>query len=327
MRDPAAFRIKFKPHPHIGDKWCIYPTYDYTHCLVDSLENITHSLCTLEFEIRRDSYYWVLEALDMYRPYVWEYSRLNITNTVLSKRKLEKLVTLGLVRGWDDPRLHTLNGLRRRGYTPTAINEFCERIGVTRAGNDKMLSIKLLEYFIRKESDETAPRDFMILDPIKLVITNFKKEETITAPLFPIDPSKGNRNYKLGKEVLIDRDDFREEVTKGFWGLAPGQHVILRYGPKIELKEIVRTASGDIDHVKVEILENYEKKIKGVVHWISEKYSHKAEARLYNHLFLEDNVNNLGDTWLDHVNPESLIVKPEARIWNTIKDVKEYDRF
>lgn len=221
MRDPAAYRIKYKPHPHAGDKWCVYPTYDYTHCIIDSIENITHSLCTLEFEIRRDSYYWLLEALNLYRPFVWEYSRLNLTNTILSKRRLEKLVVEGKVTGWDDPRLHTLMGLKRRGYTPSAINAFCERIGVSRAGNDKMLSIKYLEYFMRKELDAEAPRDFMVADPIKLVITNLDKDEEIKAPLFPIDPSKGDRKYTIKKEVFIERSDFKEVTAKGFWGLAP----------------------------------------------------------------------------------------------------------
>jgi glutaminyl-tRNA synthetase len=168
MRDPVAYRIRYTPHPHAGDKWCIYPTYDYTHCIIDSLENITHSLCTLEFEIRRESYYWLLEALDLYRPFVWEYSRLNITYNVLSKRKLEKLVNEKIVSGWDDPRLFTLNGLRRRGYTPTMINEFCNEIGVSRKGNENVTSIKLLEFFARKELDREAPRTFGVLDPILL---------------------------------------------------------------------------------------------------------------------------------------------------------------
>jgi glutaminyl-tRNA synthetase len=172
MRDFVAYRIRFVDHPMSGDKWCIYPTYDYTHCLVDSLENITHSLCTLEFEIRRESYYKLLQDCDVYKPYVWEYSRLNISNTVLSKRKIEELVNSGACNGWNDPRLLTLEGLRRRGYTPSMINDFCAHLGVARKGNENLTSIKLLEKFARTELDAGAPRTFGVLDPILLEITN-----------------------------------------------------------------------------------------------------------------------------------------------------------
>lgn len=173
MRDPVAYRIRYVPHPHAGDKWCIYPTYDYTHCINDSLENITHSLCTLEFENRRESYYWLLEALDLYRPIVWEYSRLNLTYTVLSKRKLEILVRDKVVDGWEDPRMLTVLGLKRRGYTPSIINAFCDEIGVSRNGNDNFTQIKLLESFARKELDREAQRTFGVLDPVLLDIVNF----------------------------------------------------------------------------------------------------------------------------------------------------------
>lgn len=194
MRDTVAYRIRYIPHPHAGEKWCIYPTYDYTHCIIDSLENITHSLCTLEFEIRRESYFWLLEALEIYRPFVWEYSRLNLTYNVLSKRRLEKLVNEKHVRGWDDPRLLTLMGLKRRGYTPTMINDFCEEIGVSRKGNENITSIKLLEFFARKELDRDASRTFGILDPVLLEIVNFDevKEKEIEAPLFPVDKTRGS---------------------------------------------------------------------------------------------------------------------------------------
>ena len=206
MRDFVAYRIKFTPHPHSGDKWCIYPTYDYTHCLCDSLENITHSLCTLEFEIRRESYYWLLKAAEMYQPFVWEYSRLNITNTVLSKRKIEKLIANGLVTGWNDPRLHTVQGLKRRGYTPSMINDFCEDIGVARKGNENYTSAKKLESFARKELDANAPRVFAVLEPLLLNIVNFSEIENkeIQAPLFPSDPSKGSRTYTLTQHVYIE---------------------------------------------------------------------------------------------------------------------------
>lgn len=193
MRDSVAYRIRYVGHPHSGDKWCIYPTYDYTHCLVDSIENITHSLCTLEFEIRRESYYQLLKDLDVYQPYVWEYSRMNISNTVLSKRKIEALIDSGRCTGWDDPRLHTIQGLRRRGYTPSMINKFCAKIGVARAGNENFTSYKKLEFYAREELDATAPRTFAVLDPVEIEITNFDAitEKEVEQPIFPADRSKG----------------------------------------------------------------------------------------------------------------------------------------
>ena len=193
MRDFVAYRIRYVDHPMSGDAWCIYPTYDYTHCIVDSLENITHSLCTLEFEIRRESYFQLLKDLDIYKPYVWEYSRLNITNAVMSKRKIEKLVLEGCVDGWNDPRLMTLEGLRRRGYTPAMINDFCGHLGVSRKGNENLTSFKLLEKFARTELDKGAPRTFAVMNPILLEIINLDacKETKIKAPLFPVDPTQG----------------------------------------------------------------------------------------------------------------------------------------
>ena len=193
MRDFVAYRIRFVTHPHIGDKWCIYPTYDYTHCLVGSLEYITHSCCTLEFEIRRESYYELLKDCDVYLPKVWEYSRLNISNTVLSKRKIETLVNEGFCNSWSDPRLLTLEGLRKRGYTPSMINDFCKHIGVTRTGNENITSIKLLEKFARDELNAGAPRTFGVTEPLLLVISNIKDatETKFEAPLFPADPAKG----------------------------------------------------------------------------------------------------------------------------------------
>ena len=179
MRDFVAYRIRYTPHPHSGDAWCIYPTYDYTHCIVDSIENITHSLCTLEFEIRRESYFQLLKDCDIYKPYVWEYSRLNVSNTVLSKRKIEELVMNGHCAGWNDPRLLTLEGLRRRGYTPSMINDFCAHLGVARKGNENITSIKLLEKFARTELDRLAPRTFGVMEPILLEITNLDKAKDL----------------------------------------------------------------------------------------------------------------------------------------------------
>jgi glutaminyl-tRNA synthetase len=235
MRDPVAYRIRYVPHPHAGDKWCIYPTYDYTHCINDSLENITHSLCTLEFENRRESYYWLLEALDLYKPMVWEYSRLNLTYTVLSKRKLEKLVGERVVTDWEDPRMPTVLGLRRRGYTPSMINDFAAEIGVSRKGNDNVTSIRLLEHYARKELDVIAPRTFGVQDPVLLEIVNFDEvaNKDFEAPLFPADKTKGTQIYKLSRRVFIDEEDFSVESKKGFFGLTPEQPVCLKYGPVV----------------------------------------------------------------------------------------------
>jgi len=194
MRDLVMYRVRFVNHPHSGDKWCIYPTYDFTHGMVDSMENITHSLCTLEFEVRRECYYWFLKHCDMWKPMVWEFGRLNMSNTVLSKRKIEKLINDKLVDGWSDPRLHTIQGLRRRGYTPSIIMTFCKEIGVTRTGNETLTSYKLLEHFARRELDASAPRTFGVCEPIELEIMNFEtiKDTKVVAALFPVDASKGS---------------------------------------------------------------------------------------------------------------------------------------
>jgi len=211
MWDPIAYRIRYVSHPMSGDKWCIYPSYDYTHCICDSLENITHSCCTLEFESRRESYFWLLEALDLYRPQVKEFSRLNITYTVLSKRRVEALVNSGNVTGWNDPRLLTLEGLRKRGYTPEIINNFCKEIGVSRKGNENQTSIKLLEHHARTVLDKSAQRIFGVLDPLLVEIVNFedfKGDKNIKADLFPTDPSKGSQTYEFSKFLYIDQSDF-----------------------------------------------------------------------------------------------------------------------
>ena len=287
MRDPVAYRIRYVPHPHAGDKWCIYPTYDYTHCINDSLENITHSLCTLEFENRRESYYWLLEALDLYRPIVWEYSRLNLTYTVLSKRKLERLVLKGVVSGWEDPRMPTMLGLRRRGYTPSMINDFAGEIGVSRKGNENITSIKLLEFYARRELDRDAPRTFGVQDPILLDIVNYEELTAFDfeAPLFPSDKTRGTQIYHLGKHVYIDQEDFTEVHHQGFFGLSPQQPVCLKYGPVVQLLEVVKKADGSIDNLKVKVLVDFKEKLKGYIHWVSKDLSVDVELRLCNYLF------------------------------------------
>lgn len=327
MRDPVAYRIRYVTHPHVGDKWCIYPTYDYTHCINDSLENITHSLCTLEFENRRESYYWLLEALDLYRPIVWEYSRLNLTYTVLSKRKLEKLVADKKVDSWEDPRILSILGLKRRGYTPSMINEFCNEIGVSRKGNDNTTQIKLLEHYARRELDRDAPRTFGVTDPVLLEIVNFEdvKEKDIEAPLFPIDKTKGSQIYKLSQYVYIDREDFSETDAKGFFGLTPEQPVCLKYGPVIKLVEVVKNAKGELEHVKVQVLPEFKDKLKGYIHWVSKDHSIDAVVRLYSYLFDCEEVKD--EDWEKHINPDSLITMNNAKVWKNLENAQVYDRF
>lgn len=328
MRDPVAYRIKYVPHPHCGDKWCIYPTYDFTHCLVDSFENITHSLCTLEFEIRRDSYYWLLEAAELYRPFVWEYSRLNLTKNVLSKRKLTQLVNSHHVNGWDDPRMLTINGLRRKGYTADSINTFIDQIGVTRRGNENVLSIKLLENCIKNELDKTAPRSLAVVDPIKVTLSNVNEDSQLDSFLFPKLKEKGGiKKITLSKVIYIDRIDFKEEEDKDFYGLTPKQEVGLKYGGSIKLENIKKDEKGKI----TELVCTYSpetKKTKGRIHWISEKDATNAELRIYDYIFIHDDptFGNEKDPMLD-LNPKSLIVKLNSLVNKDLKNVKIFDHF
>lgn len=329
MRDHVAYRIKYTPHPHAGDKWCIYPSYDYTHCICDSIEHITHSLCTLEFENRRESYYWLLDALDIYRPFVWEYSRLNISNTVLSKRKIDELIKRGFVESWSDPRLMTLNGLKRRGYTPNAINEFCDCIGVSKKGNEKVIDVRLLEHFIRKDLDENASRTHCVIDPLKVIIDDIaeddeRKEE---GDLFPGKPEKGKVTYTLTRAIYIEESDFNEVSTPKYYGLTPEQPVRLFNGPYIKLKEVVKNEDGTINHIVVTTDNSINQKIKGCIHWVSVKHSITARVNLYDRLFSVENPKSLGKQWLKSVNKDSLIVKDNAKLWAHLSDIKPYDRF
>jgi len=245
--DHAAYRIKFSEHPKSKSTWCIYPTYDYSHCLVDSIENITHSLCTLEFETRQcsdGSYYWLLDALGLYRPVTWEYSRCNVTYNVMSKRKLNKLVTQGFVNGWDDPRLLTLDGLRRRGYTPSSINTFCQKVGVTRSMNTSKMQV--LEGCIRDELDATAPRRFAVMEPLKVKITNVKGSTSVLAASHPKDESMGTRSLPFTSEIYIERSDFKEIDEASFFGLAPSKEVHLLHGSFITCTKVVTGKTWEI---------------------------------------------------------------------------------
>ncbi|XP_071686372.1 glutamine--tRNA ligase-like [Rutidosis leptorrhynchoides] len=335
MYDLIAYRIKFTPHPHAGDKWCIYPSYDYAHCIVDSLENITHSLCTLEFETRRASYYWLLDALNLYQPYVWEYSRLNITNTVMSKRKLNRLVTENYVDGWDDPRLMTLAGLRRRGVTATAINTFVKGIGITRS-DGSMIQLERLEYHVREELNKTASRTMVVLHPLKVVITNLEPSSVIDLdakkwPDAPVDDASSYYKVPFSSVVYIEQTDFRMKDSKDYYGLAPGKTVLLRYAFPIKCTEVVLSEDKQsVVEIHVEYDPDKTTKPKGVLHWVAEPSPGvdplKVEVRLFDKLFLSENPGEL-DNWLDDLNPESKVVIPSAYAVPSLKNAEVDDKF
>lgn len=334
MYDLIAYRIKFTPHPHAGDKWCIYPSYDYAHCIVDSIENITHSLCTLEFETRRASYYWLLDALSLYQPYVWEYSRLNITNTVMSKRKLNRLVTEKWVDGWDDPRLMTLAGLRRRGVTATSINSFVRGIGITRS-DSSMIRLDRLEYHVREELNKTVPRTMVVLNPLKVVISNMEASVIeLDAKKWPDAPEDDLSSfYKIpfSTVVYIEDSDFRMTDSKDYYGLAPGKSVLLRYAFPIKCTEVIL---GDDKTTILEVHAEYDPakkfKPKGVLHWVSESSPGvdplKVEVRLFDKLFSSENPADL-ENWLDDLNPQSKVMISDAYAVSSLKDAAIGDRF
>ncbi len=324
MRDPVAYRIIYAPHPHIGDEWCIYPSYDYTHCLVDSLEWITHSLCTLEFEIRRDSYYWLLEALDLYRPFVWEFARLNLAYTMMSKRKLKQLVDENYVSGWDDPRMPTLSGMRRRGYPATALNRFCSAVGASRGTN--VIGMHVLEHWIRADLDPRAPRVLAVLRPLKLTITNFRGEETLKIRNHPKNEALGEREVTLTKVVYIERTDFRTVDSSTYYGLAPGKTAMLRYAYPVTVDKVNTDAAGEVTELFGTF--DYQKSVKpkGVLHWVNES-APKVEVRLYNRLFKSENPAGLRDEWLSDLNPESEVILKDARIEKAGAEAKKGDSF
>ncbi|KAL6557632.1 hypothetical protein OROMI_017982 [Orobanche minor] len=324
--------FSFTPHPHAGDKWCIIPTYDYAHCIVDSLENVTHSLCTLEFETRRASYYWLLNSLGLYMPHVWEYSRLNITNTVMSKRKLNYFVTNAHVDGWDDPRLLTLAGLRRRGVTPTAINAFIRGLGITRS-DGSMIHMSRLKHHITEELNTTSPRTMVVLDPLKVVITNLEPDEVIERDgrWWPNDKKKDDPSaiYKIpfSRVIHIEKSDFQKEDSEEYFGLAPGKIVLLRYGFLIKCTNVVLADDGEtVCEVHVEYREG-KTKPRGILHWVPEKDMVKVEIRKFEKLFNSENPAELNDDWLTDINPNSKVVVSDAYALSTIQDAVVGDRF
>ncbi|MGC9336726.1 MAG: glutamine--tRNA ligase/YqeY domain fusion protein [Candidatus Cloacimonadia bacterium] len=333
MRDPLIYRIRKVPHYRTGDKWCIYPMYDFAHCLSDSIEGITHSLCTLEFENNREIYDWFLDELGVHHSQQIEFARLNLSHTVLSKRKLNELVKEGYVEGWDDPRMPTLSGLRRRGYTPEAIREFCDRIGVARS--DNVVDIALLEYCLREELNRRAPRVMAVLKPLKVIIDNYPEEKTeyIEAVNNPEDPSMGTRMVPFSKEIYIEQDDFREEPPKKFYRLAPGREVRLRYAYFIKCEHVVKDEhTGEIKELHC----TYDpatrggnapdkRKVKATLHWVSAKYSIKAEARLYDRLFTVANPLAQKDDFKNYLNPNSLQILTGCKLEPCLKNAQKGD--
>ena len=317
MRDPTLYRIRHAEHHRTGDKWCVYPMYDFTHCLSDSLEGITHSICTLEFVNNRELYDWVLDALNVYHPQQIEFARLGLTYTVLSKRKLIQLVKGGFVRGWDDPRMPTICGMRRRGYTPEAIRDFCSRIGVARAEN--LVEYSLLEFCVREHLNAIAPRTMAVLDPIKVVIENYPEGqvEWFDMPFSQDGSVEGSRKVPFSRELYIERDDFREDPPKKFHRLFPDSEVRLRYAYYVTCKDVIKDADGNI----VELRCTYDpeskggatpdgRKIKGTIHWVSVPHAVSAEVRLYEHLFTSPTPGNTpeGVEFTDLLNPDSMRV-------------------
>lgn len=319
MRDPVIYRIKKAHHHRTGDKWCIYPMYDFTHGQSDMLEGITHSICTLEFEDHRPLYDWYLDVLKTpCHPQQIEFARLNINHTVLSKRKLLQLVQEGYVSGWDDPRMPTICGFRRRGYTPASIRDFAERIGVTKA--ESIVDYSVLEFCIREDLNKVANRAMAVINPLKVTIENYPedlKDDELDAVNNPEDASAGTRKIKFSKTIYIEKDDFMEDPPKKFFRLAPGKEVRLRYAYFITCKEVIKDENGEV----IELICTYDpasrggnspdgRKVQGTIHWVSAEYGKKAELRLYDNLFLSEDPDDVpeGKTFLDNLNPESLKV-------------------
>ena len=336
MRDPAMYRIKHIRHHRTGDQWCIYPMYDFAHGICDSMENITHSICTLEFEHHRPLYDWFLDELDIFRSRQYEFARLNITHTILSKRRLLELVENKHVQGWDDPRMPTISGLRRRGYTPHAIREFCTRIGVTKQNSTH--DITWLEDSLRAQLNKEVQRRAAVLRPLKVVIENFPEGhvELMEAVNNPEDPNAGTRQIPFTREIYIEQSDFMEDPPKKFFRLGPGREVRLRYGFFITCREVIKDDAGNI----LELRCTYDpetrggqapdgRKVKGTIHWVSAEHAVEAEVRLYDHLFQTQDPSDTeeGQSYLDNLNPHSLEVLKGCKLESSLAEAQPGERF
>tara|TARA_B110000438_G_scaffold90692_1_gene90193 strand:- start:5130 stop:6815 length:1686 start_codon:yes stop_codon:yes gene_type:complete len=328
MRDPVMYRILHATHQRTGNKWCIYPMYDWAHGLEDSIEKITHSICTLEFEDHRPLYDWYLDQLNTNHPQQIEFARLNLNFTVMSKRKLKQLVDENFVNGWDDPRMPTISGLRRRGYTPEAVRNFAESVGVTK--RDSVIDVVRLENSLREQLNKQAPRVLGVLDPLKVIITNYpsKEAEYLDAINNPEDPDAGSRELPFSKELYIEQSDFMEDPPKKFFRLGPGREVRLRYAYFIRCEEMVKDKTGKV----VEIHCTYDpetkggnapdgRKVKGTIHWVSAKHAVEAEVRMYDRLFLKENPEE-GSSFINALNPHSCKVILNAKLEPSLEDPK-----
>lgn len=335
LRDPVMYRILKATHPHTGDAWCIYPMYDYAHGQSDSIERITHSICTLEFEDHRPLYDWCCDQLGIWHPQQIEFARLNLNYTVMSKRRLLLLVQEGFVSGWDDPRMPTICGMRRRGYTPEAIRAFCEAIGIAKA--DNTVDIQYLEHFIREDLNRRSPRYMGVLNPLRVVIENYPDGQTeeFDAVNNPEDPAAGMRKVPFSKVIYIEREDFMEVPAPKYFRLAPGREVRLRYAYFIKCTGVIKDTQGNV----VELRCTYDpatrggdspdgRKVKATLHWVSEEHAFDAEVRLYDHLFTKANPDDVedGQDWKSNLNPNSLQRLTGCKLEPALKDVKPGDR-
>lgn len=316
MRDPIIYRIKHAHHHRTGDAWCIYPMYDFAHGQSDAIEEVTHSICTLEFIPHRDLYEWLIDKLAIYPSKQYEFARLNMTYTLMSKRKLLQLVNDKHVTGWDDPRMPTLSGVRRRGYSPEAIREFCEKIGV--AKRDNLIDVGLLEFCVRDHLNKIADRRMVVFDPLKVVITNYPegKTEELPSENNPENPEGGSRALPFGRELWIEQDDFMEVPAKKYFRLAPGQMVRLKSAYIIKCEDVVKDASGNVKELRCTYIPESKSgsdtsgiQVKGVIHWVSAQHAVAAEVRLYDRLFTTEDMNAAEGEFTQHLNPDSLTVK------------------
>ncbi len=313
MRDPVIYRIKFATHHRTGDKWCIYPMYDFAHGQSDSIESITHSICTLEFVPHRELYDWCINNLEIFPSKQYEFARLSLSYAITSKRKLLQLVNEKYVSGWDDPRMPTISGMRRRGYTPEAIREFCDRIGI--AKRDNLIDVSLLEFCVREHLNKTATRVMAVLDPLKITISNYPEDkiETLTAENNPENHEEGSRNILFGRELFIEKEDFMENPSKKYFRLAPGLKVRLKHAYIIQCDEVIKDENGEIVELKCSYIENSRSgndtsgiNVKGTIHWVSALHAVEAEIRLYDRLFTVEDPSKGEGNFLDYFNQDSL---------------------
>ncbi|MFW5627994.1 MAG: glutamine--tRNA ligase/YqeY domain fusion protein [Candidatus Cloacimonadaceae bacterium] len=337
MRDPVIYRIKKTEHHRTGDTWQIYPMYDYTHCVSDALEMITHSLCTLEFEDHRPLYDWFLDQLPVpSHPRQIEFARLNLTYTVMSKRLLLELVEGGIVDGWDDPRMPTIAGIRRRGFTPESIRDFADRIGVAKANS--VVDYELLTFCLREDLNKKAERRMAVLNPLKLTIRDYPegKIEEMDAENNPEDPEGGHRKIKFSRNLYIERDDFMEEPVKGWFRMAPGKEVRLKHGYYVTCEEVIKDENGEITEIICSHDPNSRggwsddgRRVRGTIHWVSQEHCIPIEVRLYDHLLTIPDMNDVeeGKTFLDYINPNSKEINTKALGESSLKDVKDGEKF